>query len=634
MAARNHCAGREALIALIWRSWCSTETFDGGELSVAGDFDVLRNFEPHLNFRAAIYNNLPKFMFARTGARLCRGLSTIPQAEFSQLSFVKMSSTVAAASTNGGKRKHPGGYRFKDKRRKGAKDVNLKDGSHESVLLMDIRDMLSRLEIDEQKEQESSEPAQLEFGMEIELTISELSSTGDGLAYDSGSGEVYVVPFTVPGDAVKAKVVRHAQPHGINHTITDLLEVIRPSPERDDSLVRCPYFAKCSGCQFQMLSYDMQLDHKKSVVEKAFKNFSDISSDAIPTIGGTIGSPLQYGYRTKLTPHFDGPPGKRSDRRNGIHNKFEKVPEIGFMIKGQRKTLDIEDCPIGTEAVRKGMKRERRRVADELDSFKRGATLLLRENTFRVKSNGERNPNLVTNGISSHLDDAVPEVKDGYTDYKACITDSNETITEYIDSFVFTNRSGAFFQNNNSILSPFTSYIRENAFLRTHRDGGESTKLKYLIDAYCGSGLFSITLASLFTKTIGIDISDSSIKSAAENARLNGLPDSQAEFIAADAKELFSSVKFPSDEAVVIIDPPRKGCDEDFLKQLMKYAPARIIYVSCNVHTQARDVGMLVKGMEGGGDVRYQIESLRGFDFFPQTGHVEGVAVLNKVCKQ
>jgi tRNA (uracil-5-)-methyltransferase len=111
---------------------------------------------------------------------------------------------------------------------------------------------------------------------------------------------------------------------------------------------------------------------------------------------------------------------------------------------------------------------------------------------------------------------------------------------------------------------------------------------------------------------------------------LNNLIPSQCQFIDADAAELFKSVKFPSDETVVVLDPPRKGCDDSFLRQLLKFRPRRVVYVSCNVHTQARDVGVLVQGVEEGG-TRYTIESLRGFDFFPQTGHVEGVAVLSRV---
>jgi tRNA (uracil-5-)-methyltransferase len=228
--------------------------------------------------------------------------------------------------------------------------------------------------------------------------------------------------------------------------------------------------------------------------------------------------------------------------------------------------------------------------------------------------------------------DIVTEDRGDYIHEKTCITDPNSKSTEYLDSFAFVNPAGSFFQNNNSILPIFTSYIRDR-ILPPNTTG---PKITNLIDAYSGSGLFTITLSSLFTNSLGIDISASSIECANSNARLNKLPESQANFIAADAANLFASITFPGDETVVVIDPPRKGCDESFLRQLLRFSPARVVYVSCNVHTQARDVGLLVggmKGVDGGfgpGSGAYEIESLRGFDFFPQTGHVEGVAVLRR----
>lgn len=135
----------------------------------------------------------------------------------------------------------------------------------------------------------------------IELEIVELSSSGDGLALHDG--RVYVVPFSLPGDRVSAKVIRH----NTSHTITDFLSVVRASPDRDDSLIGCKYFATCSGCQLQMLPYDKQLEHKRRVIEKAYAHFASLPAGILPPIGPTIGSPLQYNYRTKLTPHFDGP---------------------------------------------------------------------------------------------------------------------------------------------------------------------------------------------------------------------------------------------------------------------------------------------------------------------------------------
>ncbi|PBP25679.1 tRNA (uracil-5-)-methyltransferase [Diplocarpon rosae] len=533
------------------------------------------------------------------------------------------------------------------KRQRTRKDKSVQEGSKDEVLLADVRALFAAQKLSETPNAnkletasgaEASTQTEADDGKvagsrdtavngrselpepftETEVEVLEISSTGDGLAKHPSSDQIYVVPFGTPGDVLRVKVIRHFE--NDHYTTADFVSVVKPGPLRDDTRVKCQYFSKCSGCQFQMLDYSEQLKHKKSIVEKAFKNFSQLPPELVPVIGDTIGSPLQYGYRTKLTPHFDGPPGyiSKKDKMKGLRNYFEKVPDIGFMQKGLKRTLDIEDCPIGTDAVRMGMKRERRKVAEELNKYKRGATILLRESTTRVRNDNE--------AASQHLPDAIKTVTATHADFKSCITDNRGTSTEYIDDYVFTNIAGSFFQNNNSILPTFTQYIREHIMPPATATG---TPIKYLIDAYSGSGLFTITLSSLFSSSTGIDISTASIISAQENAKLNNLPPSQCAFLAADAPELFKSVTYPRDETVVVIDPPRKGCDNSFLSQLLKFGPRRVVYVSCNVHTQARDVGDLVRGM-GPGGTRYEIESLRGFDFFPQTGHVEGVCVLRR----
>ncbi|KAH7385775.1 uracil-5--methyltransferase [Pyrenochaeta sp. MPI-SDFR-AT-0127] len=523
-----------------------------------------------------------------------------------------------------------GSYRFKNKRMKNGHAESSKilktNGTNEEILLGDVTTLIKKLNLEGGGKNVSGQlPERLS---EIEVTIKEISSTGDGLGFQEGSDsdQVYVIPFTAPGDTVTAKIFKHFDKE--KYSMADFVRVNTPSPHRDQTLVNCPYFASCSGCQFQMLPYDYQLQHKKSIVTKAYKNFSNLPPELIPTIGDTIGSPLQYGYRTKLTPHFDGPPdARRSDGRNGIKRSFKEMPPIGFMKKGTRITMDIEDCPIGTDAVRNGNKRERKRVADELGRYSKGATLLLRESTTRIPkgeydASAERDP------------DAVVEDRGEHVHRKICVTDPNAKTTEYIDDFQFVNPAGSFFQNNNSILPIFTQYIREHII-----PSDKNHKITHLIDAYSGSGLFTITLSSLFKSSLGIDISSSSIQSATTNAQLNNLSESSTRFIAADASHLFASINSPADETVVMIDPPRKGCDESFLRQLVQYGPARVVYVSCNVHTQARDIGILVGGMTGvdGGcgtsQGCYEIESLRGFDFFPQTGHVEGVAVLSRKAK-
>ena len=528
-------------------------------------------------------------------------------------------------------------------------------------------------------------PSLPEAGSEVLVEVKWLASTSEGLAVQQGATRprVYVVPFAIPGDVVRVKVFRHLD----THTVADLVSIETPSNLRDDSLVKCQYFGKCGGCQFQMMSYEAQLMHKRHVLAKALANFSKLAPDQIPEVGETVASPLQYGYRTKLTPHYDRPREKGS--RVGKKNKvpFSTCPDIGYMMAGRRTLMDIEDCPIGTEAVRKGMKSERERVKREFGKLTTGATLLLRENTRRIFKNESGQ----SRSRSPTPHDAVVVETKYYTDYKTFVTDPKADIVEWVGKSVFKNRAGAFFQNNNSILPIVTDYVKE------HIAGDKP--VKYLVDAYCGSGLFTITLTSLLADkapprpeeqsrllppspdgsrrrlsppkrpkpgtagAVGIDISSDSVECAIQNARMSGLPSGSWYFLAAEAGDIFKEVKyFRPDDTAVVVDPPRKGCDASFLGQLMEFGPRRIAYVSCNVHTQARDIGMLVRGRlddafgddnghrdgvdeedgedeekaPGNGDrkeqwAKYEIESIRGFDFFPQTSHVEGVAILNRV---
>lgn len=504
----------------------------------------------------------------------------------------------------------------KQKKLKSKRERGMTEGSSEEVLLADVQALAASLA---PAEGEAADEAPLpEQGTEIDVKVLQLSSTGEGLAVQEPHTRIYTVPFVAPGDVVRIKVYRHLKDDG--YSVGDFISVTTPSPLRDDSRIKCQYFSRCGGCQFQMLSYDEQLRHKRTVVEKAYRNFSQLPPELVPAVADTIGSPLQYGYRTKLTPHFDGPPGFRPSKKRGPKVFFEERPDIGFMQKGKRKVLDIEDCPIGTDAVRSGMGRERARMKEVFAEYSRGATVLLRESTERYASAADVPAELPVG--------AVKEERGAGADVKTCVTDNNATTTEYIGDQVFTNPAGSFFQNNNSILPRFTSYIRSHILPPPSTDPQD--EIKYLIDAYSGSGLFTISLSTLFTSSIGIDIAEKSIAYARENATLNGLDPSQCTFLAADANALFASVTFPPRQTVVVLDPPRKGCDADFLGQLLAFGPRRVVYVSCNVHTQARDVGVLVRGQGG---ARYDVESLVGFDFFPQTGHVEGVAVLNRVEK-
>jgi len=253
--------------------------------------------------------------------------------------------------------------------------------------------------------------------------------------------------------------------------------------------------------------------------------------------------------------------------------------------------------------------------------------------------------------------DVEPYLSDALTRH-VCITSHEGQIREKVGGFLFEYPASSFFQNNNSVLVPLTDYVKEAIF----PPGAENPRPTHLVDTYCGSGLFAITLSPYFKTISGIELSADSIRSAQRNVTLNrslrAIPSynnlissppsmgaSSAElqdiiFRSGTASDIFSSVSsFPRHTTVIIIDPPRKGCDREFIQQVVQFRPAVLVYVSCNVHTQARDIGMLLRMADnaeersGNGEKRgkYQVESLRGFDLFPQTAHVESVAILRLI---
>jgi 23S rRNA (uracil1939-C5)-methyltransferase/tRNA (uracil-5-)-methyltransferase len=169
-----------------------------------------------------------------------------------------------------------------------------------------------------------------------------------------------------------------------------------------------------------------------------------------------------------------------------------------------------------------------------------------------------------------------------------------------------------FFQNNPFILPAFASYVRDQA---------AASGARFLIDAYCGSGLFALVAAPKFIRVAGVEISESSVAFARENAAANGI--ANASFLAADAAAIFAGLDFSPGETVVVIDPPRKGCDEPFLRQLFAFGPRTVVYVSCDPATQMRDLG----GFLAAG---YALTAVQPFDLFPQTRHLECVVSLRK----
>ncbi len=406
------------------------------------------------------------------------------------------------------------------------------------------------------------------YHAELELEIATLTNLGVGLGRvplpsDAASRWVVMVPFTLPGERVRVRVFRNHK----NYSEADLLEVLTASPER--VAPRCELFGRCGGCQYQHLAYTAQLEWKRRQVAELLEHMAGVVFPVAPVVG----SPREFGYRSKITPHFHPP------RQPG------ETPPIGFLRQGTRFDLvDVPACPLATSEINARLTEVRAAAQVRLAAgeYQRGATLLLRH--------------------------AVEGV---ITDYDAVITEEI-ALPDAAQPLRLRFLARDFFQNNPFILPAFAAYVREQA---------AASGARHLVDAYCGSGLFALAAAPAFARVAGVEISESSVRFAQQNAAANGI--ANATFRAGDASAIFAGLDFPAEDTAVVIDPPRRGSDESFLNQLFAFGPRTVVYVSCDPATQMRDLRhFLAAG--------YVVTAAQPFDLFPQTRHLECVLTLRR----
>lgn len=356
----------------------------------------------------------------------------------------------------------------------------------------------------------------------ITLQIERLSAHGDGLAIAPSGDWVVAVPQCLPGETVLARVYANER----LYSKADLVEVVKGAPAstshvvtRRDDLIGCKYFGTCAGCQYQMIDYNVQLELKRTVVSRAFQNYTNIPSELLPNILPTLPSPLQYQYRTKLTPHFELPRQFRALKGKGKVKISKEDDEegaqvnIGFHKLGINEVLDIEECPIATKTINSSLPVVKEKIRNTIHTFKNGATLLFRDSLCSFDSQAE--------------DRTIEQDADTET-----ITDHKAVVKERVGDVKFDTPAGAFFQNNRSILPSLLGYVEKQIDEFTDRDQDN-----YLVDAYCGSGLFSICLAKKFKQVAGIEISQDSIRFAKQNVVLNDIDN--VNFLAGDAQEIF-----------------------------------------------------------------------------------------------
>jgi 23S rRNA (uracil1939-C5)-methyltransferase/tRNA (uracil-5-)-methyltransferase len=457
----------------------------------------------------------------------------------------------------------------------------------------------------------------------------------------AAAGWVVMVPFALPGELVRVRVYRNHK----NFSEADLLAVLRPSPYR--VAPRCPLFGRCGGCQYQHLAHAEQLRWKQRQVAELLEHMAGVVFPVVPVIA----SPREFGYRSKITPHFDAPravqssgfrvpgselsdeplqmpppenpePGTRNpepgtlNRELGTRNPAASAPSlpIGFLRQGARfEIVDVPRCEIATEAIntRLGEVRAEVQARARRGEFKRGATLLLREASGVVTTDYDAvitETIAVAGLVEAGLPGSTPPATEAGLPGSTTPATTDPTSASLKLHFLARD----FFQNNPFILPAFAGYVRTQA---------AGSGARFLVDAYCGSGLFALSAAPAFERVAGIEISETSVQFARQNAAANGI--GNATFQAGDAAAIFAGLVFPPGETVVVIDPPRKGCDESFLRQLFAYGPRAVVYVSCDPATQMRDLRhFLAAG--------YALSAVQPFDLFPQTRHLECVITLTR----
>lgn len=388
-----------------------------------------------------------------------------------------------------------------------------------------------------------------EYHQEVDLRIDTLTNMGLGLG--RVDKWVVMVPFVLVGELVKVRIFRNHT----NYSEGDLVEVIEPSPKRVTP--KCTLFGQCGGCQYQHIEYSEQLAWKQNQVKELFKQMAEMDL----VVENTIGSPKEYAYRSKITPHYPKP--------------CEGGFPIGFLKQGTRKVIiDVPYCPIAMDGINKALPVERDKLFNPKKKKRKGGTLLLRE---------------ATSGVT---------------------TDNNDIVSERVGHITFQFPAGEFFQNNPFILPSLVDFVIQHAKV----DG-----VKFLIDAYCGVGMFSLSGSKKFEKCVGIEVSATAVKWANANARINQIQN--CEFFIGEAQKIFADITFTANESALIIDPPRKGCDMEFINQVIAFKPKCLVYVSCEPSTQVRDIKFFLAA-------GYEIKKVQPFDLFPQTRHIENVVVM------
>ena len=432
----------------------------------------------------------------------------------------------------------------------------------------------------------------------IEVTIESLGYKGEGVAR---LGRVPVfIDGALPGEKIRAHVILVKS----SFVVAKLLEVVQPSAQRVKP--RCPYFGKCGGCDIQHMSDGAQLDFKKSQVEDAFHKIArfDISANAVTP------SDLTYGYRNKLSL-----PVRRG--KNGA--------QVGLFAKNSHRIVEIDDCPLQSDRIREVLPKlkilanhfqpyDEEKGKGELRHFvlrdvgKLSLTVVLTRKNVRKLLWAMDETGLVTDELWLNVNNNRNNVILGDETILARGVQSQVDVL----GLTTTVHPKGFMQVNNGVMRKVYTAVLDKA---------KEINPDLIIDAYSGGGTLTALLSRIGKRTIGVEIESVAVASANDLMAREGIMN--VENVCGDCAEVLPELLKNAEQsnALIVLDPPRSGCDKKVISAVNDCGANDLLYVSCNPSTLARDVALLTN---------YSVTSVTPFDMFPQTSHVESVVLLSR----
>ena len=454
------------------------------------------------------------------------------------------------------------------------------------------------------------------------VVIEGVAAEGKAIAH-AGDGMVVFVDFAVPGDVVDVRVLKKKK----SYMEGRVERIVSPSEHRVEPF--CPHFGVCGGCRWQPLPYSMQLDAKR---QQVYDQLVRIGHLEVPEINPTLPSPVTEFYRNKL--EFSA-----SSRRWVLAGEDpEAIPEsdrmgLGFHVgKFFDKILDIRDChlqPEPSNAIRLEVKKFCVEHGYEFYNVRENRGYF-RGMFVRTASGGQVMVILCfayedvkrRTALMDHIAVKFPEItsmyyvingkmNDSISDQDCVLYRGEEAIYEEMEGLRFKIGPKSFYQTNSVQAYNLYKVAREFAGL---------TGSEVVYDLYTGTGTIAQFVSARAKKVVGIEYVPEAIEDAKVNASVNGIDN--CTFYAGDMKDVLNArfIEANGRPDVVIVDPPRAGMHPDVVKVLLEAAPERIVYVSCNPASQARDLAMMAE--------KYRITDVQPVDMFPHTMHVENVCRL------